>query len=74
MEAEMSEATDTMTIGSLTIIERLRSPDATAPDKEAAVKRIKRLETAVFRYLADDFGCNGGAQIMFEKALYENAD
>ena len=31
--------------------------------------RIDRLETAINRYLADDFGCNGGAQIMFEEAL-----
>jgi hypothetical protein len=63
---------DTMTIGSLTLIERLRSQDATAADKEALIKRVNRLETAVFRYLADDFGCNGGAQVLFEKALYEN--
>lgn len=33
------------------------------------VPRVKRLETAINRYLADDFSCNGGAEQMFNEAM-----
>jgi hypothetical protein len=66
----------------MTLIERLRNPqwvgshsniqlhiDVTVANMDAAAARIERLETAITRYLADDFGCNGGAMAMFEEAL-----
>lgn len=33
------------------------------------VPRVKRLEAAINRYLADDFSCNGGAEMLFNDAL-----
>lgn len=71
----------------MTLVERLRNPqwktlglgqaemDAPAArrDMTLAAARIEALENAINRYLADDFSCNGGAEIMFEEVMADSA-
>ena len=36
---------------------------------EAAEARVRELGATINRYLADDFSCNGGAEVMFRSVL-----
>jgi hypothetical protein len=58
----------------MTLIERLRNPEwnnreRLFTDMTMAADRIEQLETAINRYLAGDYSCNGGAEELFEGAI-----
>lgn len=66
----------------MTLVEMLNNPQRKAggeldgPFNERVMARgaarIDHLETAINRYLADDFHCNGGAIELFETAMADD--
>ena len=62
------------------LVQRLRSARTTQVIGDPyvllddAADEIERLWTVIERYLADDFSCNGGAEMMFREALKQHHD
>lgn len=69
-----------MTVAAMTLVERLDNPqwrhepgdtpqldvDRTLADMASAAEEIRAMRLAIDRYLAGDYGCNGGAEALFE--------
>lgn len=74
-----------MTDEPMTLVDRLLNPqwvhsntsfeppqldiEQTRKDMQEAAGRICQLETAIFRYLAGDYSCNGGAEQLLSEAV-----